>query len=876
MPAENLTRAEASARAELISTTSYAVELHLTGRDHTGSALDAPTETFVSTSTVRFSSRAGVTHIDAIADTICEATLDGEPLDPTTFAESRLPLQLTEGEHELVVTGIYRYSRDGQGLHRFVDPADERTYLYTQFESADARRVFANFEQPDLKATFQFTVNAPKDWTVVSNAAAVEPTPLDEEFAQWAFAPTKPMSTYITAVIAGHYETIAGELTSRGGRIPALILARASLIEHVDSDRIWATTQAGFEVFEDAFGMDYPFETYDQAFVPEYNMGAMENAGCVTFRDDLVFRSRATSAQYESRDNTILHELAHMWFGNLVTMKWWDDLWLKESFAEWASHHAQSRTDADPNHAWAAFGNARKTWAYRADQLPSTHPIAADMKDLDSVGLNYDGITYAKGAATLRQLVAFVGDDAFLAGAKKYFAQHAWGNTQLTDLLDALTETSGRDLEQWTREWIQSAGVNLLSAAFETDDDDVFTSFSIQQGALAEYPTLRQHRLGIGLWDQIEEEGRQVLRRRDLVEVDIAGDSTPIEALVGQKRPALLLLNDGDLTYAKVRMDPASLTTALENVTTIDNELTRTVIWGSAWDMCRDGELPVAEYIELVLRGVAAESDITAVQRVLGQAGTAIERYVDGDLQGTLLDRWTMGLAGLLRDATAGSDHQLAFAKALASSVHGDLSAELVHGWLNGEEIPAGLTIDDELRWHLVISLAKSGFIDRALIDAERARDNTITGAEHAAAAVAALPSAETKAETWELVTNTAGVPNATHRSACATFWQSGQEELLAPYQDRYLALLETMSAKQGVWESMGRFLEEAAARLLFPTVGDVAGFVTKLDAWRKDFEPSEVIDRILIETRDDALRAAHVRGRNHEFAAAAASTDQE
>lgn len=875
MPAANLTRAEASARAELISTTSYDIVVDLTGRDSTRSPLATPDENFVTTSTVRFTSRAGVTHIDAIADEILDASLDGEPLDITTFAESRLPLQLSEGEHELVVTGLFRFSRSGQGLHRFVDPADGRIYTYTQFEHADARRVFANFEQPDLKATFQFTVLAPADWSVTSNAAGVDPTPLAdlEGYARWEFAPTKPISTYITAIVAGHYVRVPGELTSSAGKIPASLLARESLIEHLDTDRVFATTQAGFDVFEEAFGVPYPFETYDQAFVPEYNMGAMENAGCVTFRDDLVFRSRATRAQYESRDNTILHELAHMWFGDLVTMRWWDDLWLKESFAEWASHHAQSETDEDPAHAWAAFGNARKTWAYRADQLPSTHPIAADMNDLEAVGLNYDGITYAKGASVLRQLVAFVGQDAFLAGAKEYFSRHAWGNTELSDLLDVLTEASGRELTTWAQQWIQTAGVNQLRAVFETDDEGTFTSFTIQQGALAAYPTLRQHRLGIGLWDRTEVDGREVLRRRDLIEVDIAGPETPIEVLVGERRPDLLILNDGDLTYAKIRLDPVSLETALRGITDIDNELTRTIVWGAAWDMCRDGELPVSDYVDMVLRGAGSESDITGVSRVLGQATAAIDRFTEGDLQTQLLDRWTAGLARLLRGALAGGDHQLAFAKALADSVHGDQSAELVRGWLDDEEVPLGLEVDTELRWHLVIALARRGYADRALIDAELQRDNTITGAERATAAISALPQSDTKSETWQLVSNTPDVANATHRSACIEFWQPGQEDLLAPFEDKYLTLVEQISERAGAWEHMGRFLAQAAVTHLFPAT---KSFVAKLDAWRKDFTPVEFVDRILLECRNDAQRAAHVRARNAEFASQAEANLQE
>ncbi|OYO20947.1 aminopeptidase N [Enemella dayhoffiae] len=852
----NITRQDTRARAALVQTEAYQLLIDLTGRAPDGAALAHPEQNFVTTSTLRFSSRAGMTCVDAIADELLSAELDGKPLDTTAFNGERLPIELTDGPHVLTIVGLHRYSRSGQGLHRFVDPADGGVYLYTQFEPADARRVYANFEQPDAKARFTTSVLAPADWVVLSNSPDADPTPIGDGFARWDFQPTKKISTYLTAIVAGDYHREKTSITSQAGTIPASVLCRRSLADKLDTDRIMATTQGGFEVFEESFGTPYPFESYDQAFVPEYNMGAMENVGLVTFRDDLIFRSRATSAQYESRDNTILHELAHMWFGDLVTMRWWDDLWLKESFAEWASHFAQSRLHTDRNHAWASFSNARKTWAYRADQLPSTHPIAADMVDLEAVELNFDGITYAKGASTLRQLVAFVGEDAFLAGAKQYFARHAYGNTELADLLAVLQEASGRDLSDWSRQWLESTGVNTLSAEFTTDKCGVMTEFAIRQTSAAAHPTLRTHRVAIGLYELVD--GR--LRRAHRVETDIAGELTQVKQLVGKHQPDLVLVNDDDLTFAKVRLDPRSRRAAIEHLNLIDDELARALVWGSAWDMCRDAELPVADYLQLVLTGVGSETDLTAVSRVLGQVQTAISRYVPAEAQAGLRSQLITGLAGLLRDAEPGSDHQLAFTRALASTIDGPAGVTLLDGWLKGEEVPDGLEVDAELRWHLLTQLTRLGVADDALIDAELERDNTSSGAEHAAGARAAMPTEAAKAAAWQLATATAGIPNETHRSICAHFNQPGQAEVLAPYAERYLDLAELISGRKGVWAENGTVLAQAALTHLFPWPTADEEFLKRLDEWLAEAQLEDSARRIIGECRDDAQRALRAR----------------
>ncbi|HET6989106.1 MAG TPA: aminopeptidase N, partial [Kribbella sp.] len=649
MPGTNLTRDEARTRAGVVSDVSYTIELDLT-------AAPSGAPTFPSVTTVTFAAEAGAsTFADLIAEKIREVTLNGTALDPdTVYDGARIQLDGLAERNELKVVADCLYSRTGEGLHRSVDPADKETYLYTQFEVPDARRVFTTFEQPNLKAPFTFTVSAPARWVVISNAPTPEPTPYagenGEELARWEFPPTERISTYITAVVAGPYHVVTDTYEGAHGSYPLSLLCRPSLQEALDIDDLFEVTKQGFELFESAFGTPYPFHKYDQAFVPEYNMGAMENAGCVTLRDEYLFRSRTTHAEMEARANTVLHELAHMWFGDLVTMTWWDDLWLNESFAEWASHWAQAVATTKYAGAWTTFCNARKNWAYRQDQLPSTHPIAADMVDLHAVEVNFDGITYAKGASVLRQLVAFVGEDTFITALREYFTDHAFGNTELADLLKPLEKASGRDLDDWTERWLRTAGVNTLRADFAVDDSGAFTSFAIEQTATEKFPVLRPHRLAVGLYRRTDEG----LVRTQRFEVDIDGPRTDLPELTGASQPDLVLLNDDDLTYAKIRLDERSGATLVESIDQLAESLPRALAWGAAWDMTRDAEMPASQYVGIVLRGIRAETDLTGVRSLLGQATTAINLYSARANRPALRAQFEEALAGLLADAEPG------------------------------------------------------------------------------------------------------------------------------------------------------------------------------------------------------------------------------
>ncbi len=854
MPGTNLTRNEARTRAGLISDVSYSIELDLTT-----AAAGAPT--FASTTVLTFAAEPGAgTFADLIAASVREVTLNGKSLDPdSVYDGARIQLDGLAERNELRVVADCTYSRTGEGLHRSVDPADKETYLYTQFEVPDARRVFTTFEQPNLKAAFTFTVSAPARWVVISNSPTPEPTPYKgedgEELARWEFAPTERMSTYITAVVAGPYHVITDVYEGPNGSYPLSLLCRPSLAEHLDTEDLFEVTKQGFELFERAFGTPYPFHKYDQAFVPEYNMGAMENAGCVTLRDEYVFRSRTTHSELESRANTVLHELAHMWFGDLVTMTWWDDLWLNESFAEWASHWAQVVATDKYNGAWTTFCNARKNWAYRQDQLPSTHPIAADMVDFHAVEVNFDGITYAKGASALRQLVAFVGEDTFIAALKEYFADHAFGNTELADLLKPLEKASGRDLDDWTERWLRTAGVNTLRADFTVDEAGAFKTFAIEQTAAAAFPVLRPHRLAVGLYRKTD----TGLVRTERFEVDIDGPRTELAELIGAQQPDLVLLNDDDLTYAKIRLDERSRATLVDSIDQLPDSLARALAWGAAWDMTRDAEMPASQYVGMVLRGVRAETDLTGVRALLGQATSAINSYAAPENRADLRAQYEQTLTELVAGAEAGSDHQLAFARAYIAGVFSAAGADRLAGWLDGRDLPAGLVVDNDLRWTLIVALSRLGRIDADGIDDELTRDTTITGQERAAQARAARPSAEAKAEAWQLAVESDDTPNETQFRTILGFQQPGQEELLRPYIGKYLA------AAKDVYTRLGSSMGENVLVYLSPRNLPEDSTLEALTGWL-DTE-AESVDaptlRYVGEARADLVRALDAQRRD-------------
>ncbi|WP_443209779.1 aminopeptidase N [Rhodococcus rhodochrous] len=855
MAPPNLTREQAAERAAILSVDNYSIELDLT--DGAG----APgTTTFRSVTTVRFDATAGAsTFVDLIAKTVHSATLNGEPVDVSGYSEETgIALTGLAAHNELVVDADCLYTNTGEGLHRFVDPTDDAVYLYSQFETADAKRMFACFDQPDLKATFDLKVTAPQDWAVISNADTVQTAAAQPGLH--IFRTTPRMSTYLVALIAGPYAVWSDEYTDEHGAVPLRIFCRASLAEYMDADRLFTETKQGFGFYHANFGIPYAFGKYDQLFVPEFNAGAMENAGAVTFLEDYVFRSKVTRYSYERRAETVLHEMAHMWFGDLVTMRWWDDLWLNESFATFASVLCQASATEYTN-AWTTFANVEKSWAYRQDQLPSTHPIAADIPDLAAVEVNFDGITYAKGASVLKQLVAYVGQEPFLAGLREYFRDHAYGNATFDDLLAALEKSSGRDLSDWGAQWLKTTGLNILRPEFEVDDQGRFTRFAVvQEGAQPGAGEFRVHRLAIGVYD---DDGSGKLVRTHRVEIDVdAAERTEVPDLVGVPRGAFVLVNDDDLTYCSVRLDEESLATVIDRVGDIAESLPRTLVWSAAWEMTRQAEMKARDFVALVQRGIAAETEVGVVQRLLMQAHTALESYADpswaaeqgrADFANRLLE--------LARESEAGSDHQLAFVNALTTAYLSPWHTEVLEELLGADPATVGLpglTVDTDLRWRIVQALAAAGEVDAEgvespFIDAEAERDPTAAGARQAAAARAARPQEAVKEQVWQTVVHDDSVPNITARAVIGGFAPAGQGELLEPYVARYFAEVP------GVWERRSSEVAQTVVIGLYPSWSINEQSVAAADEFLAGDHPP-ALRRLVVEGRAGVVRSLQAR----------------
>ena len=857
MPGQNLTRLEAAKRSATVHTRSYDVVLDLTR----GETL------FRSTTTVRFTATPGAsTFIDLIAPTVRSITLNGRALDPTeVYEDSRIALMDLTADNELIVDADCAYMHTGEGLHRFTDPADGETYLYSQFEVPDSRRVFAVFEQPDLKASFTFTVTTPASWTVLSNSPTPEPTRTrasdgSGEARTFAFAPTEPMSSYVTAIVAGPYVGTTDEYVASDGRsVPLGVYCRKSVVEYMDSEEILDLTKRGFAYYEELFATPYAFTKYDQIFVPEFNAGAMENAGCVTHRDDYIFRSRPVEARVERRAVTILHELAHMWFGDMVTMTWWNDLWLNESFAEFTSTLATAEITRW-NQAWTTFQTLEKGWAYNQDQLSSTHPVAAEINDLHDVEVNFDGITYAKGASVLAALVGYVGRDNFFAGIQRYLAAHAYANAELSDLLRELEAVSGRDLSAWTRLWLQEAGATTLRTQVTANADGIITQAAIRQEIPADSPaSLRPHRVAIGSYSLTGQGAEARLERTGRIELDVDGELTPVPELVGTRRADILVLNDDDLTYAKVRLDEDSLARGLAHIEAFTESLPRSIVLASAWDMVRDGELAASHFLKAALRALSVEEHSSVIQGLLGRITTCLSGFLPPAVRRDLAPGTADRLLELAQAATAGSDKQLQLVRALSAHAVTDEQLDAITGLLEGTTALDGLDVDQDLRWDLLTGLVAAGRFGEEQIRTEEDRDRTTTGRERAAEARAAVPTPEAKQTTWRALVDDASMPNETQvRVLRGLANVERHPELLEPFVAEYVDVIDS------VWSSRTFHMAENLLTGLWScvTVGlDGADPASALEGWLSSHaEAPAALRRIVRENLDDTWRTARAQ----------------
>lgn len=843
MPGVNLTRAEAEERSSLVKVHSYEIDLDLT----------SGAETFIVKTRVKFDGLkpGATTFIDAVGKSVIKAEFNGAAFD-TKFDGESIFLPPLEATNELYVKFEGIYSKSGEGLHRFEDPADGEVYLYTQHEVPDARRTFVCFDQPDLKATFAISALAPAHWEVISNNP-IASTEVVADKKRWVFTTSPLLPTYLTALVAGPYFKVESEY--KGEKVvPLGLYCRKSLAEHMDAEELFDLTRRGFAAFEKEFGLAYPFDKYDQIAVAEFNAGAMENAGCVTFAENyFVFRSKVTDKEYNWRANVILHEMAHMWFGDLVTMSWWDDLWLNESFAEWASYYTLAKATRFTN-SWTVFNAERKNWAYRQDQLSSTHPIAVDMYDLEAVKTNFDGITYAKGASVLQQLVAYVGIEAFVAGLRKYFEKHAWGNTTLNDLIVELEATSGRDLGPWIATWLQTAGVNTWRPELVIEGD-TYKSVAVKQEAPlvpVGSTELRPHRMAVGLYDIAGD--KVILRKR--VELDVTGALTVVPELAGQAVADLVVLNDGDLSYGKLRFDERSIATLKSHLGKIEDSLTRALAWSASWDMTRDGELAASDYLPIVLNALKSEDDVAVVATQLLQLGTTVELYAADKNRDALRAILADGVEKLLDSAAAGSDLQLQYVRSFASVAKSPAQIARVREILDGKLV--GVTVDANLRWTLLNSLVERGAAQVSEVEAELLNDKSADGEKAAAFGRAASPEAATKAAAWDLATNQE-ISNHIQIQTLQGFQRASQRELTASYADKYFDLIIQY------WSSHTYEFASNIALLGFPTYQVSEETLAKVEGWLGGAgkDAPHGLRRIVSEQRDAMARALKAQAKD-------------
>lgn len=844
MPGQNLSKSEAFERSSLLSVERYDIEIDL--RQVRNS------DVFRTRATILFSASEGKrSFIDVLAESVDSVNLNGIELDPSkVYDGARIHLSTLKGKNDLRITADFAYTNSGEGLHKFVDPVDGEIYLYSQFEVPDSRRVFPVFEQPDLKANFQFTIHGPKEWRIISNQATPDPSDY-EKFSTWTFEDTPRISSYITALVAGPYHVVRSELQSSSGKtVPLGIFCRKSLEQFLDDEYLFNVTKSGFKFFESKFKTPYPFEKYDQLFVPEFNAGAMENAGAVTFTESYIFRSKVSNAIRERRVVTVLHELAHMWFGDLVTMKWWNDLWLNESFAEWASTLATAEA-TEWSEAWTTFQAMEKSWAYRQDQLPTTHPVVATIEDLEDVQVNFDGITYAKGGAVLKQLVAWVGEEEFFEGLRQYFKSHRWGNAELADLLTAIEKSSGKDLEHWSKMWLETAGVNTLSPEVTLDEKGLVSKFRVQQTASTEWPTLRPHRLAIGFYDYSK---NGLLERIWKTEINVNGEFTDVESVLGKSRPALILVNDDDLTYAKIRLDPDSLATAISNLAEVRDPLARSLIWGSLWDATRDAEFEPQKFVDLVLTHVGQESESTTTRVALGQLAIVVRNFSNPKKRPARIESVGSSIWELAQAAEPGGDSQFQLVKAFSSLASTSQHAEILRSLRDGKNTLPGLLIDTDLSWELLSGIALCGAASRIEIDKALLEDNTSEGQQAAAKAKAMLPHAEDKERAFDELVSSRDLPNSIVRAVTAGLNVVNDQSSLEPLVDPYFSCL------QEIWNSRSYKIAEYLVEGLYPSSLVSSELANHSRLWLDENREAPALRRIVEENASSVERALRVQ----------------
>jgi aminopeptidase N len=809
----SLTRAEAEERFALLEVERYDVAVDLRGLFE-GEVLEA-----TSTVTFRCHQPGASTFVDCTGE-ITHATLNGVDLDPTTASVGRLPLPDLRADNVLVVSSRQSDTRSGHGIQRTVDASDKLVYLWTTFEPDHARRAFASFDQPDLKAVHAFTISAPDTWTVTSNSPHTAVDELPDGGRVWHFADTPRLSTYVTVFNAGPFY----EIRERRGDHDLGLYCRQSLKHLLDRDaaELFELTEQGLAWFGEKFGAPFPQEKYDQVFVPDMG-GAMENWGCVTYGDGLLFRSTPTHSQRLTLASILLHEMAHMWFGDLVTMKWWNDLWLNEAFATWASTWAAVGATKYRD-GWATSLAGGKLEGYRVDMGPASHPIRGDVPDVSQAMANFDAISYQKGQAVLKQLSAFVGEDAFLAGLQAYFRDHAWGNTRLEDLIGAVGTAAGEDLSGWESAWLDRAGTDTLSLEGST---------LTATGPDGEAP--RPHRLDIGCY---AEDGDGGLRH--VADVAVRTDGT--ETAVTLPDSDLRIVNDHDLTFAAARTDPASLDLMLRSAGALPDAVSRALAVATAYDMLVKSELSSDDALTCVLGVLETETVTGVVEPFLRLASLIAGFYTPVDRMAEQRSRVADRAAVIAR---AGDELQQGALYALASNA---TTAE------HFAQLDKAAADNIGLAWRVAASRAARGEYDPEVVEELLERDPDPDAAMSGLIVRASRNLAEAKEEAWHALYVEQSVPAGLIMGTLIhAFWRPDQREVLLPFTSRYLEEIPKL-AGGGMLKVFGLILG------MFPGVGDQE-FLDAATAMARTDGVDPTVRAALLGGVDTLVRGLRARG---------------
>jgi len=842
MPSEpsTLTRDEARERAQLIGSVAYFIELDLTQGD-VGFGFEARLE---------FSAHqpGALTFLETEVASVTKMVWNGRPIPDTAYDGHRIALPALEERNSVLIQGEATYEQSGLGLHRSADPVDGRVYIYSDFEPYEAHRTFPCFDQPDLKGSFRFRVRVPEDWVVVATEPG-QPEELDplDRCRWWGFLPTMPLSPYVIGLAAGPFHRVDGQR----GSTPLGLYCAQSLVPYLDAEELFRITAQGLDYYEKVLRIPYPFAKYDQVFCPEKVNGAMESPGCVTITDQVLWRGQVTTRHRSVRADLIMHEMAHMWFGDLVTMRWWDDLWLNESVATLMAVFAVDRA-TEFEDAWVAFATVNKQWASDQDQLQTSHPVVTPVPDVEAVRANFDQITYEKGAATLRQLVAYVGEENFFDALNTHLSRHREANAEFGDLVEALQTASGRDVYGWARAWLGTVGMNLLRCELDSPGSaagGLISRATVVQSAIASQPVLRPHRIRLGRFDWVGDK----LERIGAIELDVEGPRTEVEELVGTRRPALILPNDGDLTYAKIRLDPLSQKTVEQHLSSITDALARALIWDRNWDTVRDLELPAHRYAQMVSSHIAAEANTTLVGVVLGNFRQATRRYGAPRRRPRSEEEMARVAWEALGRCDPGSDPQAVWLRAYIGLATSAEQVDRCRALLEGRDLPNGVTLDAELRWTLVYSLAARGAADHQEIEAALVADPSSTGLARAESARAARPTAAAKARAWARL----AAPDVTVEEAqgiSARLGGLGHEELLTPYLSLLPQLFDEVLARHGAefTVQMGTWLPLSLAP------SDELAHVCRENLVRQDLDP--ILRRIFADVLEETERYLRAR----------------